>query len=303
MKLSVIIPIYQAEATLERCIRSITGQTFSRLEIILVIDGATDKSAEICHYWEKHDGRIAIIEKTNGGLSDARNAGLSIATGDYVTFVDADDEVERSTYAQLCDILTAHPEYDILEYPFLRHYGSTGESLYPLGNAAFTELWSGYWAGCKAYEHTYACNKLFRRDLLTDVRFEYGRKFEDVYFLTQVLNRASTVATTDKGCYFYYDTPTGITMSASGLDLRDLLEAHCKTLEALTTEEYDEYYSHVLNIQLDVFHHCGEIMLRRRRTNIHNINGLANKAKCLILNTLGMHTLCKIHSTATLLRK
>lgn len=303
MKLSVIIPIYQAETTLDRCIESIVHQSFSRLEIILVVDGATDHSSEICQYWEKHDGRIVIINKKNGGLSDARNAGLDCATGDYITFVDADDEVEHSTFSQLCDILQSHPEYDILEYPFVRHYATDSAYRNSFSESAYSDLWNGYWKEAKAYTHTYACNKLFRKELLNDIRFDYGRKFEDVSFLAKALSKAKLVATTDKGSYYYYDTPTGITMSALGLDYRDLLEAHCNILEFLTSDDFDEYYSHVLNIQLDVFHHCGEIRLKKRRLKLAALSTTPNKLKAFLLNTIGMRALCKLHSLTSIFRQ
>ena len=92
--LSVIIPIYNVELYLNRCMESIVNQTYKNLEIIMVDDGSPDNCPELCEEWGKRDSRIKVIHKKNGGLSDARNMGLSVATGEYIAFVDSDDFVD-----------------------------------------------------------------------------------------------------------------------------------------------------------------------------------------------------------------
>lgn len=93
--ISIIIPIYNVEEYLERCIDSVVNQTYKNLEIILVDDGSPDRCGDICDTWALRDTRIKVIHKKNGGLSDARNAGMSLATGEFIAFVDSDDVVER----------------------------------------------------------------------------------------------------------------------------------------------------------------------------------------------------------------
>ena len=104
MKLSVIIPVYQVEATLNRCVESVIGQTFTDLEVILVDDGSPDSCPQKCDEWAEKDSRIHVIHKNNGGLSDARNAGLNMATGDYITFVDSDDYIDSRMYEELINL-------------------------------------------------------------------------------------------------------------------------------------------------------------------------------------------------------
>ena len=104
-KISVIVPVYQVEEYLEKCIESIINQTYKNLEIILVDDGSKDKCPSICDRYQKMDNRIVVIHKENGGLSSARNAGLDIATGELVTFVDSDDYIEADMLAVLASIL------------------------------------------------------------------------------------------------------------------------------------------------------------------------------------------------------
>lgn len=99
--ISIIIPIYNVEKYLNKCIDSILNQTYSDLEIILVDDGSTDKSSEICEYYKEIDNRIRVIHKKNGGLSEARNVGIDIAKGEYIAFLDSDDWADENLYKRL----------------------------------------------------------------------------------------------------------------------------------------------------------------------------------------------------------
>ena len=100
-KLSIVVPVYNVSQYLDRCVLSLTNQEYDNCEIILVDDGSTDDSGKKCNEWEKKDGRIRVIHKINGGLADARNAGIEIATGDYIAFVDGDDAVLPEMYKKM----------------------------------------------------------------------------------------------------------------------------------------------------------------------------------------------------------
>ena len=113
MLLSVIIPVYGVETTLDRCVESVLGQRMSDMEVILVDDGSPDRCPQMCDEWAQRDSRIKVIHKENGGLSDARNAGLDIATGDFLTFVDSDDWIDDGLYSQL---LQQMGDNDLQEY-------------------------------------------------------------------------------------------------------------------------------------------------------------------------------------------
>ena len=103
VKLSVIVPVYNAEAYLDVCIRSILGQTYADLELILVDDGSPDRSGTMCDAWAKQDNRIRVIHKDNGGVCSARNAGLDAAKGEYIAFVDSDDWIEPNMYETMME--------------------------------------------------------------------------------------------------------------------------------------------------------------------------------------------------------
>ena len=250
MKLSIIIPVYQVEQTIRRCIDSILSQSFAEWEIILVNDGSPDGCPNICDEYDKNYEKIRVIHKENGGLSDARNVGIDDAKGEYVTFVDSDDYLGDDTLKKVMRLVDIHPEYDILEYPVFEHFMlMDNERQLVFDNCEYRDM-RKYWLEGKAYTHTYACNKIFRKELFAKVRFPVGKLFEDVYTLPLLLKEAKVVATTAQGMYFYTHNPDGITVNADGKALSNLLEAHLNVIPEMVDAEY---YSHVLNIQLDVY--------------------------------------------------
>ena len=286
MKLSIVIPVYRVENTLDRCVESVLNQKYDNMEVILVDDGSPDRCPQMCDEWAKHDQRISVIHKENGGLSDARNAGIKVSTGDYITFVDSDDYLETGTYPALMQLIATHPEYDILEYPC---------TTYPLTDHTYTDM-NDYWLKGKAYRHTYAWNKIYRRQLFRDVRFPVGKVFEDVYTLPKILALCKTVATTDKGFYHYVANTNGITRTAGGKELQMLLEAHIDVLRKEFPKADDNYYMHVVNIQMDVFERTGlPPALPYYNVSASSVRDVKQKIKSIILNTLGINTLCHIN--------
>lgn len=121
--LSVVVPVYNVEKYLDRCIRSIVGQTYRNLEIILVDDGATDSCGKICDDWEKKDFRIKVLHKKNGGLVSARKAGLNLASGDYIAYVDGDDWIEKDMYECLMGLIL-RDQSDLVTSGLIRDYGN-----------------------------------------------------------------------------------------------------------------------------------------------------------------------------------
>lgn len=294
MKLSVIIPVYNTAPTLERCVRSVAEQEGVSLEIILVDDGSTDSSAELCDRLAERDGRIIVIHKSNGGLSDARNRGIEMTTGGCLTFVDSDDCVAQATYKNAVGIMEAHPEYGFVEFPALRHCGSRHESKLSFDDREYADM-RGYWLSARAYDHSYAWNKVYRRELFSDVRFPVGRLFEDVHMLPLLLKKAKIVATTSRGQYFYYANPQGITATADAQAHRDLLDAHIRLLhhfDFLTAREQN-YYMHILNIQITENELTGDApRLPYKRISVCRVDKRF-RLKALLLCVLGVKGLCR----------
>ena len=297
MKLSIIIPVYRVEATLNRCVESVVTQDFNDFELILVDDGSPDNCPQLCDSWAAKDQRISVIHKSNGGLSDARNAGINIAQGDYLTFIDSDDYIAEQTLAPLMLKLTENPDIDILEYPVFVFYGSPKQYMLDFqGDMVYHDM-DDYWFEDQAYQHSYACNKIYRTELFQEVRFPKDIIFEDIHTLPQLLKKAKTVITTSQGLYYYCMNDSGITATADGNALRMLLQPHVEIIRNCQRQDRDFqiYYLHVLNIQMDVYELTGDDPILPFHTlSPSHFEGVP-KLKAIVLNMLGINNICKLN--------
>lgn len=291
MLLSVIIPVYNVEGTLRRCLESVKAQGVDGMEIIIVDDGSTDGSSEICDEYDSQN--VKVIHQVNAGLSEARNAGLELAEGEYVTFVDSDDYLDPMTFVPLLGMIQSSG-VDIMEYSFARDDKRGHSWRHIFMDHTYTDS-VAYWLEEKAYAHAYAWNKIFRRQLFSDVRFPKGKKFEDVPTIWHLIANARAIATTPAGMYHYTCNLHGITQRAGGNEYRDLLEAHIGIVSnewMRSRSGFKDYYRHVLNIQLQTFIYTGygpDIKL----PTIH----YCGSVKLLLLNVLGMKGLCELTRT------
>lgn len=286
MKLTIILPVYQSQDTLRRCLDSVISQSFRDWQLIVVNDASTDDGLNICQEYAHKDHRIQIVNhKNNRGLSAARNTGLQKARGEYVTFIDSDDALQEDTLRQVMEVIAVHPDYDILEYPVYEHYGNINrQRLLQFPRREYTDM-REYWLQGKAYEHAYAWNKIYRRELFHGLTYPEGRVFEDIYLLPKLLRRCHLVATTDVGLYYYYDNPHGITRTADGRSLSYLLEAHMQVLPRVNDADY---YSHVVNIALDVYENTGKVP--------HLLDlPYRSTTKLKLKHLIGFHRLCQMN--------
>lgn len=303
MKLNIIIPVYQAEHTLRRCVDSFVSQSFRDWQILLVDDASTDRSGSICDEYAHTDQRIRVIHlNQNSGLSAARNAGLAKAKAEYITFADSDDFIAPNTLKELMEEIAIHPDYDILEYPVYERFGSKRQRLLQFRKQEYTDM-KEYWLKGKAYQHAYACNKIYRRDVLRGLRYPEGKTFEDAFMLPQILKHCKIVATTDVGLYYYWFNDAGITNNASFEDNKCLLEAYLQvikelhpTKEKLNFKEYLEpafadYYAYALNIQLDVTDNAPSLQDAIKLPTLP----YRQTFKLKMLHLIGIRHLCRLH--------
>ena len=270
--------------------KSIANQTFTDVEVILVDDGSPDKSGEMCDEWARKDSRVNVIHKQNGGLSDARNAGIEAAQGEYITFVDSDDFIALDTYEQ---VLPMMKDADIVEFPLFRHYGSTRQEEVRFKSQLYTDM-KQYWLEAKAYLHSYTWNKIYARHLFDHVRFPVGQVFEDVATLPALLAEANSVRTTDRGLYYYCANNQGITATAGGEQLGMLLDAHLNVAGHWCDEAY---YMHMLNIQMDVAEKTGRspIMPYQHISPLSGKLSTTQRIKALTQNIIGIKNICKLN--------
>ncbi len=217
MKLSIIVPVYKARRYLQNCIESILQQTYTDYELILVDDGSPDGCGNVCDRYAQECDKVRVIHKKNGGLSSARNAGIAAAKGEYITFVDADDIVASGTYYYNMRILLANPDIDIIEYPVNINYESPKSTIISFKPEKVTGAGNIFidWIKRKGYNHAYACNKIFRSDLFTFIRFPEGEVFEDLYIAPMLFESSYSVYYSDCGFYYYIDRKESISNSYS----------------------------------------------------------------------------------------
>lgn len=210
--ISVIVPVYKVEPYLRECVDSILAQTYTDFELILVDDGSPDNCGAICDEYAAQDSRIRVIHQDNGGLSAARNAGLDIARGEFVTFVDSDDAIHPEYLSFLLEI-HYKTGADISVCHFLRYSEEIPEaelcgieiSAEMTGRQSCYELY-----GEEAVVYTTAWGKLYRSDLFEGIRYPVGWIHEDEATTYKLLFRAHKVAVMDNALYFYRQNPDGI---------------------------------------------------------------------------------------------
>lgn len=262
MKLSVIIPVYNVFSTLIRCVDSVVIQDIPQLEIILVDDGSTDGSSNLCdniqRQYTDEQCSILVIHQANAGLSAARNAGLAASTGDLITFVDSDDFLQEGTYGSLLSLFAENEDVDVVEFPMDIFYNVVTER-YELNfpQQTFSSPLD-YLFLTHGVMHSYACNKVFRHHLFNRGRdyFPVGKAFEDVFTLPLWLSRVRKIMTTDCGCYFYTLNTDGICRTAGSKQHKERFEALVDLMSWIPRSErrgkaYCQIYEQSLNVRKD----------------------------------------------------
>ncbi len=229
--ISVIIPVYNVEEYLGRCVDSVLQQSFSDYEILLIDDGSTDHSGEMCDSLAKLDDRIRVIHKENGGLSDARNCGMEAAEAEYLFFLDSDDYIEPTALEKLYGLAREHkaaiaigsvmncyegrrnPQYDHMEY-------FTCDGIDAVRYMLMGKKISGS-----------ACGKLYQKKVCGHQRFIVGRTYEDAFFLPEVLASAKRVVVTTEPLYNYWHRSGSITTKCNLNTVMDIVDAYLATLE------------------------------------------------------------------------
>ena len=222
-KITVIVAIYNIEKYLENCIKSIINQNYKDLQILLIDDGSTDGSGEICDKYARLDKRIEVIHKKNGGLADARNLGMSLAKGKYISFLDGDDYIYPTFYINLYDLIEKYSA-DIAECDFIRINEDdlkNAEEIIYIENEKLTieesiitkkeavnELFG---TKLKPYvKKVVVWNKLYNAKVLNNIQFPFGKLHEDEYTTYKILNNSEKIVTTNKILHGYIQTKNSI---------------------------------------------------------------------------------------------
>lgn len=195
--ISIICPIYNSDLYLKECLDSILHQSYINFELILIDDGSTDRSGKICDEYAAKDNRISVIHQTNSGQSAARNKGIDIASGEYITFLDADDWIDSETISHNISILNENPQIDFIQYPISKKVQQRKGSCITTIEERFRK-----WL----IEHSitnYVCDKIFRRDIFLNLRFKENMYYEDRYLMCSILAKSNKIYFSDYGMYHY----------------------------------------------------------------------------------------------------
>lgn len=224
--ISIIIPVYKVERYLDDCVTSVVNQTHSDLEIILVDDGSPDLCPQMCDEWAKKDNRIKVVHKVNGGLSSARNAGLEVANGEYIGFVDSDDYVDTTMYEDLMRVMRQDERIMVVSSPIVRDVDGkimpykVGTYEYQDGDmipfSQYMKLFLGLTIDATVW------NKLYKREFIQAL-FREGRNNEDYLFMyynvKSIFYSDSLFAVSSSAHYYYRVNPLGIChQTASSID-------------------------------------------------------------------------------------
>lgn len=224
---SIIVPVYNVEKYIRKCVDSILRQTYKNLDIILVDDGSLDSSGKICDEYAYTDDRVNVIHQSNLGLSAARNAGLELAKGEYIVFVDSDDYISYECIETCIVNMTNEVELLMFNYALVDENNNIIEKMYSKKRELMTEkmFWNNYFSG-NVVVCVIACCKMYRRTLFKDVRFRNGRLHEDEFILHHIIRQCNNIVFIDQPLYYYLQRNGSITTSRNTKSFWDSVAAY-----------------------------------------------------------------------------
>lgn len=221
-KVSIIVPVYNVENYLAKCLDSLINQTLQNIEILVVNDGSTDNSEQIIQeYAQKYPEKIKAFNKENGGLSDARNFGIDRSTGDYIGFVDSDDYVTATMFEEMLNLAEKHQSKMVIcNIQKVDQHGNVTQKLTQIPNMPEKIELESHFSVFSDLSY-FACNKIFEKGLFNQRRFKKGAHFEDIQLIPQLLLECDAIAQTQNFHYQYLERTDSITKTHTekGLDI------------------------------------------------------------------------------------
>lgn len=300
-EISIIVPVYNVENYLKKCVDSILSQTYRDIEVILVDDGSTDKSGEICDDYAKKDSRVKVLHKKNGGLSSARNAGIDIAQGNYLGFVDSDDYIEKDMYEILyknlidnnadisvCGITNC---YDGNQYPEC----SKKTFLVLDSKSALREVLIG------SKFSVPACNKIYNKNLFNDIKYPVGKLSEDAFVTPTLISNSKKVVVDTTPKYYYVHRTGSITSSYFKMKDFDVVEAYNINLK-MVRDKFPELENQAIFRHLwSYMYVLDKMILTPDFKNSNEYNMVVNKIRSNTFNILKNPFFSKKRKLATLI--
>lgn len=228
-KISIIVPVYNSKKTIQRCVDSLLNQDYKNIEIVLVDDGSLDNSLKIIKKYAKQNTNIKVFSQKNGGAGKARNKGIKEATGDYITFVDSDDELRSNAISNMVKCLKSDTDIVIGGFKEYDTGGNVLIDMKPKGN---------YW---DEFKFTSTMFKLYKRDFITNnkIKFAHFQVFEDLYFCLSAYSKTDNIEKNQNQDYVIYKNSESITSNFSSRPTQDCLDV-LKEINAIGLEKYKE---------------------------------------------------------------
>lgn len=240
---SVIVPVYNVEKYLDKCVQSITNQTYKDIEIILVDDGSKDTSGALCDQWAKKDDRIKVIHKENGGIADTRNTGIDASCGEWILFIDSDDWYEKQNHIETLMDFAQQNDSDIVCFNYKRFFEKKQAFSDVLCHPEMPNPSLLYMVDNKIFTSS-ACLKLIKKSILTEnnITFEKGVLSEDIEYNAKFLLTTNKISFCKDCVYIYRQRENSITTSVSKKHVDDLIYIIDKLCKAQTpTAEYNSF--------------------------------------------------------------
>lgn len=249
-KVSIIVPVYNVENYLAKCLDSLINQTLQNIEVLVVNDGSKDNSEKIIQqYAEKYPEKIKPFSKENGGLSDARNFGLEKATGDFIGFVDSDDYVTETMFEEMLNLAEKHQSKIVIcNIQKVDQHGNVTQKLTQIPNMPENIDLKNNFSVFSDLSY-FACNKLFKKELFNDKRFKKGVHFEDIQLIPQLLLECKNIAQTQNFHYQYLERTDSITKTHTEKGL-DILKAVEDVEAVFKKSQYAEKRKELKNFQI-----------------------------------------------------
>jgi glycosyltransferase involved in cell wall biosynthesis len=249
-KISIIVPVYNVEKYLERCVNSLLSQTYQNLEIILIDDESPDRCPKICEEFAKKDNRIIVVHQANAGLACVRNRGIEVATGDFIAFIDSDDWISSDTYEYCLDLICKY-NADIVQFQLGYAYDSS--TILKNKPECITQLEGKDILDDYMYSTTVGiggsysvCTCLFKKGVIKDIRFRSGKINEDIDFKYKVFSKAKKLVNSNQKKYYYFQQEESTSMGGLQKKDFDLYDA-AEELDKLSRDEsYGQIRKHVL---------------------------------------------------------
>ena len=245
--ISIVIPVYKVEKYLEKCIESVLKQTYTNLQIILVDDGSPDNCGKICDEYAKRDSRIDVIHKVNGGLSEARNVGISKAKGRYIGFVDSDDYIKENMYEILLNLIKEYNAdasicnlYDVIEgKEYIRNKNNGIQEYSRLDILKEVLLDKNI--------QSYAWNKLYKKELFDEVKYPIGKKYEDIGTTFYIFEKCNKIVVTSEPEYYYLKRSDSLVNNVTESTVFDYMELILQRYLYINDnikelKQYNDYY-------------------------------------------------------------